>query len=206
MRARRELVAFLVVLLLVGSHAAAEERADAAVAPNPFEGLSLSSRREPIQIDADTLELDYKGSTVTYEGNVKVTQGEVTLTSDRLVITYDAEDLGSATDRKSATPRRDEAAERIRQIVAEGRVRIQQEGRVAEGRRAVFDQAAQTLVLSDHAVLHEGKNQVSGDRIVVYLNEQRSVVESGSTSARVSAVLYPGSLSDKDDSPAKAGQ
>jgi len=67
-------------------------------------------------------------------------------------------------------------------VVAEGQVRIHKGDRLAEGRRAVFDQAKQTIVLSDGAVLHEGPNQVAGDRIVVYLQEERSVVESGSNS------------------------
>ena len=67
------------------------------------------------------------------------------------------------------------------------------------GRRAVFDQAKQTVVLSDGAVLHDGPNQVAGERVIVYLKEDRSVVESGSNS-RVKAVLYPG----KDD--AKSGE
>jgi len=55
--------------------------------------------------------------------------------------------------------------------------------------RAEFDQAKQTVVLSDDAVVHDGSNEVSGDRIVVYLNENRSVVEGGS--GRVRAVLFP---------------
>jgi lipopolysaccharide transport protein LptA len=82
-------------------------------------------------------------------------------------------------------------ADKIKEVVAEGHVRIHKGDRLAEGRRAVFDQAKQTIVLSDGAVLHEGPNQVAGDRIVVYLQEERSVVEGGSNS-RVSAVFYPG--------------
>jgi lipopolysaccharide export system protein LptA len=93
-------------------------------------------------------------------------------------------------DAKAAGSRGD--ADRIKHVVAEGNVRIQRGDRVAEGGRAVFDQAKQTIVLSDGAVLHEGPNKVAGDRIVVYLQEERSVVESGSNS-RVSAVFYPGS-------------
>src|SRR4029079_9957094 len=54
-----------------------------------FQSLSLGSNKEPINISADSLELDYKGSVLTYAGNVKVRQGDVTLTSDTLAITYD---------------------------------------------------------------------------------------------------------------------
>jgi len=172
-----------------------------------FQNLSLGSNKEPINITADGMELDYKGSVLTYSGNVKVVQGDATLTSDRLEITYDRQAVQpSASSSPGAAaavpaPASSPAAgaskggsttdtDKIKQIIAEGHVRMQRGDRVAEGRRAVFDQAKQTIVLSDHAVLHEGQNQVAGDRIVVYLQDQRSVVESSSNS-RVSAVFYP---------------
>jgi lipopolysaccharide export system protein LptA len=174
-----------------------------------FQGLSLGSNKDPININADSLELDYKGSVLTYSGNVKVTQGDVTLTSDRLAITYDRQAVQrasgpradvagspapspgeSSAEASTARAARSSGADKIKEVIAEGHVRIQRGDRVAEGQRAVFDQAKQTIVLSDNAVLHEGANQVTGDRIIVYLQEQRSVVEGGSNS-RVSAVFYP---------------
>ena len=38
-----------------------------------------------------------------------------------------------------------------------------------------------TFTLSEGAVLHDGPNQVAGERVIVYLKEERSVVESGSS-------------------------
>ena len=199
-----------------------------------FQSLALGSGKEPIRIHSDSLELDYKGSTLTYRGNVQVTQGEVTLDSDTLAITFDrsekpggakpggakrgdkkAAPTASSTDASDAAAKSDDAAKpvavpgrgdagRIKQVIAEGHVKIRQGDRLAEGRRAVFDQAKQTIVLSDGAVLHEGPNKVTGDRIVVYLQEERSVVESGSNS-RVQAVFYPGSAGAKDATKTKTG-
>jgi lipopolysaccharide export system protein LptA len=167
-----------------------------------FQSLSLGSGRGPVRIDADFLELDYKSSNVSYRGNVQVVQGDITMNSDRLSITYDpsairSSDKSAEPSAKKATPGGD--AGKIKEIIAEGNVRIRQGTRIAEGRRAVFDQAKQTVVLSDGAVLHDGPNQVAGERVIVYLQEERSVVESGANS-RVKAVLYPG----KDDAGAKA--
>jgi lipopolysaccharide export system protein LptA len=190
------LVAMVVALVLMVAAPAvpAEDRAHAAPAPNPFAGLSVSARGAPIKIKSDSLELDYRGGTVTYRGAVHVTQGDLTLTSDRLIIAFNQGALEGATTGGGTAPD-DAVAQRIREIVAEGHVRIEQKARVASGRRAVFDQARQTIVLTDDAVLQEGPNQVSGERIVVYLDEQRSVVEGGSRS-RVQAVLYPDSVDD----------
>ncbi len=182
---------------------AAEKPSAAAAAAQPgslFQSLSLGSGKGPVRIDADSLELDYKTSNITYRGHVQVTQGDVTLDSDRLTITYDP--AAVKRDNTGGTPAPKTGgtdADRIKQIIAEGNVRIRQGTRLAEGRRAVFDQAKQTFTLSDGAVLHEGPNQVAGERVIVYLKEERSVVESGSNT-RVKAVLYPG----KDDKQATA--
>jgi lipopolysaccharide export system protein LptA len=203
-RGRCELVVAIVCSLLFAAGAAATEPSTDGVKPSAqagkrpdqmdfFQSLSLGSRNEPINISSDSLELDYKGSVLTYRGNVQVKQGDVTLTSDRLSITYDRESVQKvpgATPAPTAAGSRGDA-DKIKEVVAEGNVRIRRGDRLAEGRRAVFDQGKQTIVLSDGAVLHEGPNKVAGDRIVVYLQEERSVVESGSNS-RVSAVFYPG--------------
>ncbi len=172
-----------------GASAADREQGQADL----FQSLSLGSRKDPIQINADGLELDYKSSKITYHGSVQLTQGDVTLTSDRLTISYDPNAVkrgaGSAPPSKAAGAG-DTA--RIREVVADGNVRIRQGERLAEGGRAVFDQATQTIVLSNGAVLHDGPNQVTGERVVVYLQEERSVVESGASAPRVKAVLFPG--------------
>ena len=77
-------------------------------------------------------------------------------------------------------------------MVAQGNVVITQKTRRATGQVAVFSQTMRQLVLGGDPVLRDGPNEVTGDRIVVYLDEGRSVVESGGKK-RVSAVLYPGS-------------
>lgn len=190
----RTLAAAIVALLVWGATSRAQ---DPVKKPEPeganelFRSLSLGSGKEPIQIKADTLEFDYKGSLITYRGNVQVAQGDVTLESDRLAISYDPAAVRREGQGAKGVGSPSRGADRVKQIIAEGNVRIRQGERLAEGRRAVFDQTKQTIVLSDGAVLHDGPNQVAGERIVVYLQEQRSVVESGSSS-RVTAVLYPG--------------
>ncbi len=168
-----------------------------------FQSLSLGSGKGPVRIASDSLELDYKSSNILYKGHVEVTQGDITLNSDRLSITYDSAAVKRDNTGEGAAAKTGKApgtdADRIKQIIAEGNVRIRQGTRLAEGGRAVFDQAKQTVVLSDGAVLHEGPNQVAGERVIVYLKEERSVVE-GDSNTRVKAVLYPG----KDDKEAKA--
>jgi lipopolysaccharide export system protein LptA len=92
---------------------------------------------------------------------------------------------------------------RVQNIVAVGNVRIDQGARWAVGGHAVFDQGQRTLVLTENPVLHDGPNVVAGDRVVVFLDENRSIVEGGRK--RVKAVLYPNNNNGPDaNTPAQA--
>jgi lipopolysaccharide export system protein LptA len=132
----------------------------------------LTSQQGPVTITARELEFDYRNRQLTYRGDVTVSQGDLTLQSNSLQLKLDRE-----------------IPEKVHEIIAEGHVRVTKGDRLATGGRAVFDQDARTVVLSDQATLREGANEVSGERVVVYLDEQRSVVEGGER--RVRAVLFP---------------
>ncbi|PKN06272.1 MAG: lipopolysaccharide transport periplasmic protein LptA, partial [Deltaproteobacteria bacterium HGW-Deltaproteobacteria-7] len=45
-------------------------------------------------------------------------------------------------------------------------------------------------VMTGNAVLSEGKNSIKGDRVIVFLNENRGIVESN-TQKQVKAIIYP---------------
>jgi lipopolysaccharide export system protein LptA len=178
--------------------------------PGPFGFGKLGASKDPVTVTSDTLEYDYRGNVVRYRGRVEVIQGDVKLVSDVLTITL--EDAKRAAKGGEKTPAAAPApaaptpeaqgpaardAGRLREIVAEGNVRIDQGTRWAVGGRAIFDQTRRTLVLTENPVMHDGQNSVAGDRVVVYLDEDRSVVEGGQQ--RVKAVLYP----DKQQAPGK---
>lgn len=147
---------------------------------NVFGALSFTAGREPISVTADTLEFDYKAGVIAYKGSVKATQGDMTLEADRLTITLASRNAGQ-----------------LREVVASGRVRLAKGQRWATAGEAIFDQVQRTAVLRHGAVLHDGANRVEGDRVVVYLDEERSVVEGAEKGGRVSAVLVPPAQEDK---------
>jgi lipopolysaccharide export system protein LptA len=137
-----------------------------------LEGFALGGEGGPVRITADRMEFDYKTKVLTYRGAVAVTQADLTLRSHELRVTLDPDE-----------------PERPREVVAEGAVEITKGARRASGGRAVFDDAARTITLSEDARLQDGPNEIAGQRVVVYLDEERSVVEGGPQ--RVRAVLYP---------------
>jgi len=148
-----------------------------------LESFSLSAERGPVRIEAKTLEFEYRTGNLTYRGEVKVTQADIALSSDSLLVRLDTEKVGKP-----------------KEIVAEGNVRVVNGERVATGGRAVFDQATQTITLSQDAVLRDGPNEVAGEKVVVFLEEQRSIVEGGHD--RVRAVLFPSGKSTPGDGTA----
>jgi len=186
-RASRRLGRILVLAVSVAASAGAtaQEKKDGF-------GLGLGALgdgKEPVTVTSDRLEFDYRNNVVVYSGSVNAEQGDLKIKSDELRITLKPNDEEKAEG--DAPDAVDEESARVQEIVASGNVRIDQAGRWAVGGKAVFDQRARTFVLTDHPVLHEGPNEVAGDRVVVYLDEDRSVVEGDRT--RVKAVLYPGS-------------
>jgi len=61
---------------------------------------------------------------------------------------------------------------------------------VATGEEAVYFRETNKVILTGNAVLNEGKNLIKGDRVIVYLNENRGIVES-SSQKQVKAIIYP---------------
>jgi len=178
-------------LLVVSSAAAAQGQKNG-------DGLglglgALGDGKEPVTVTSDKLEFDYKKNVVVYSGTVNAEQGDLKIKSDELRITLKPTDRkeAAAGDAPESATAVDEESARVQEIVASGNVRIDQGGQWAVGGKAIFDQQARTFVLTDNPVLHQGPNQVTGDRVVVYLDENRSVVEGGRS--RVKAIVHPGS-------------
>jgi len=187
------IAALFVILFLTAAAAVAETPAKRAGSGNPADqlngllgGFALGGDHGPVHIDADAMEFDYKTKVLTYRGGVVVTQADMILHSDTLRVSLDMDH-----------------PDKPREVVAEGKVRIDKGARRATGGRAVFDNAARTVTLSDQAHLQDGPNEVAGERVVEYLDEQRSVVEGGQD--RVRAVLYP-SETKQDGVPRDGGK
>lgn len=135
--------------------------------------LSVGVSNEPVRVTADRLEADDTSRTLKFTGNAVARQGDVSIASDQLTVEYLAEDR------------------QVKQIVAEGNVKIIQGQRVATGQRAVYDRLQEQIILSGSPVITEGPNSVRGDEIVLFMDGRRSLVKGGS-SGRVQAVFQPG--------------
>jgi len=101
-------------------------------------------------------------------------QGDVTIHADQARVYYEKKDEGHD----------------VREIVATGNVKIYQGDRLATSQKAVFNNWEQKITLTGQPKVWQGKDMVSGEKIIVLLEEDKSLVESGAEH-RVEVVLYP---------------
>jgi lipopolysaccharide export system protein LptA len=142
------------------------------------------NKKDPIYITADWMEVDQKKSTIMYKGRVVAVQADMTMRSDTLTAYYDTE------------------MKAMKQIVAEGKVNATQGARVATGERAVFDDKAKTVTLTGNPVMRQGNNQVSGVRVVYYVEQDKAIAE-GDGKVRVQATIFPDELKGREPGDAK---
>lgn len=166
-------VAVVVILHAMGSSAGAAE--GGAQGGRPASAGFFGDKDTPLVITADSMEIQRKTNTIIYNGNVLVVRGDVKIASDALLARYDAKGGG------------------LRSVVAEGTVRVRHAGREMTGDKAVFDGAEETIVVSGNTTVQDGNNSISGDRITVFMKEDRVLVEN--SGGRVKAVVVPGELS-----------
>jgi lipopolysaccharide export system protein LptA len=197
-RPHPEIGAALALLAALAATAAEPPARDAAKGNALFDAGSFGNRKEPITVTADNLEYDYKANVVVYRGDVLAVQGDTKVRSDTLTVTFATRDGTPAGAPAPADPAA-KGNPKLQQIVAVGNVRIDNGSRWATGGRAVFEQGTRTIVLTEAPVMHDGPNEVIGDRVIVYLDENKTKVEGGRK--RVKAVVYP---SKADELPSAA--
>ena len=134
--------------------------------------------RGPIHVTSDRLEADDEARTVIFSGNAVATQDDVTIHGDRLTIKYAGE------------------KREIVQMIADGHVRIVQQGKLATGEKAVFYKQEERVVMTGSPKVTEGESFVEGQEITLYLNEKRTVVSRGA-GGRVNPVFTPKSEGKK---------
>lgn len=133
--------------------------------------FGFTNSRAPIDILSDTVEADQKNNTVTFKGNVIAKQEDTTLYTNTLIITYDQNN-------------------RLKEIIAVGNVKVIQLDRRATGQRATFDPDKNRVILDGEAVIREGANVIRGERIIFFIDEERSIVEGGK-GGRVTTSITP---------------
>ena len=182
--------AAVVLTVLVGLAAAVSPLAAQTKAPTPRPGVGAATpapkpaakpadrasgprSNAPIVIDADRMEASRKDGLVVFTGNVVAKQDNSVQTADRMEVYLD------------------DKSERVLRIVSTGNVKIVTEDcRTGTARRVEYYDDDQRLLLIGDAKVWQEDNVVTGERIVMFLADDRSEVEAG-PQGRVKSVFYP---------------
>jgi lipopolysaccharide export system protein LptA len=161
---------------------ATPKAAETKPAPTAKAGERKTGQRSnaPIVIDADKMEAMKKDGLVIFTGNVVAKQDNSTQTADRMEVYLD------------------DKGERVLRIISTGNVKIVTEDcRTGTARRAEYYDDDQRLLLLGNAKVWQQENVVTGERITIWLAEDRSLVEG--TPERVKSVFYPKREETKTD-------
>jgi len=171
---------------------------------NALQGFS-QNRNEPVQINAQTLEVRDKKKMATYNGNVVLVQGDTTLRCKTLVVYYDAGQAGGPPV-KSSTPS-PAGTQQIRRIEATGSVVVTQKGQTATGEKAIYDISDDTVRLfpapGGMVAVTQGPNVVRGPRLIVHLDTGVSHFEG---EGGVYSLIVPNSTSKSENPQAAPAQ
>lgn len=136
----------------------------------------------PIEITADTLEVEQESQIAIFRGNVDAVQGTLSLRADLLKVYYRTDEDGNNS---------------ISKIEAEDNVLISSPTETAQGDRGVYDIDSEKMHLFGSVVLTRGQNVIKGDRMELDLATGKSKVESASVATggqgRVKALFVPNS-------------
>lgn len=148
----------------------------ATLAPKAADGQSLDhDSGQPIEISADSLEVEQDTQIATFAGNVDAVQGDLVLSADKLRVHYEGKESSVGLAAGSGN--------KIRRIEAEGGVIIASPEETAEGSQGTYDVRGKIVVLEGSVVLTRGENVVRGERLVMDLVSGKSRIVGVETAA-----------------------
>ncbi|AFJ45505.1 lipopolysaccharide ABC transporter substrate-binding protein LptA [Shimwellia blattae] len=142
---------------------------------------------QPIHIESDQQSLDMQGNVVTFTGNVVVTQGTIKINADKVVVTRPEGQSGKEVIDGYGNPATF--------------YQMQDNGKPVKGHAAKmhYELASDFVVLTGNAYLEQLDSNIKGDKIT-YLVKQQKMQAFSSKGKRVTTVLVPNQLQDKNGS------
>jgi len=120
------------------------------------------SVREPTIVTSQKMTTDNKAKTALFEGNVVAKKGDRTMYADKMLVHYSEEKGGS----------------NIKEIDAEGNVKLVKEDRVVTSKVAVYyAEPEEYIVFTGEPRASEGENVVTGTKITYFMKDDHSIVE-----------------------------
>ncbi len=186
-----------------------------AAAQTPGSSLAANyaaNSDQPIDIEADALEVDDRKKIATFTGNVSATQGNFNLRAREIQVSYTSRD-NTATQSADAGAAGPGANSQITRIDAKGKVLVTtNDNQTATSDWARFEVLTQLVTIGGNVVLSQGPNTIKGDRLVIDLKTGLSRFENDGQTAegetpkqRLRAIFTPKSGATPDNPGAALG-
>lgn len=145
---------------------------------------------KPIHIDSDQQSLDMDSNVATFTGNVIVTQGTIKINADKVVVTRPGGEQGKEVVEGFGNPATF--------------YQMQDNGKPVKGHASKMRYELQNdyVVLTGNAWLEQLDSNIKGDKITYLVKEQKMQAFS-EKGKRVTTVLVPSQLQDKNNSGQK---
>jgi len=118
-------------------------------------GQSLQLTGQPLEVTADSLEVDQASGASVFRGNVLAIQGDLRMTAGTIRIEY--------------TPATDGGSQRVDRLIASGGVTLVTPSEALEAREAIYTLPQGDLEMTGDVLLVQGQNVLSGQRFVANL-------------------------------------
>ncbi|WP_312241460.1 lipopolysaccharide ABC transporter substrate-binding protein LptA [Pantoea sp.] len=143
---------------------------------------------KPVNIDSENQALDLQGNVATFTGNVIVTQGTIKITADKVVVTRPGGDSNKTIVDAWGNPATF--------------YQMQDSGKPVQGHagKLHYELAKDFIELTSNAYIEQLDSNIKGDRITYLVKEQKMQAYSQGQSKRVTTVLMPSQLQDKNGS------
>ncbi|MDA8165233.1 MAG: lipopolysaccharide transport periplasmic protein LptA [Desulfobacteraceae bacterium] len=165
-------------------------------APGGAFAQEKSAQALPIHIEADRMESYQNKNEVLFLGRVEAQQGGAVIHADEMTVTYlpAGKENSKENGKENGAEAEGGKSQRIDKVYAKGDVRVTNEGWVATGQTLDFFAKERKAILTGDARAWQDNNLVTGDRIILYLDEGKTVVEPNEQAGqRVTATVYPDS-------------
>ena len=149
-----------IALLLAAAPATAQNIA--------FGGVKADTSAQ-VEVAADSLSVNQSDGSAVFTGNVVIGQGDMRLSAETVTVEY-----------------AEGGQNRIRSLHATGSVTLVSGADAAEAREAVYDVESGNVTLTGDVVMTQGRNALTGDKMVVNLVSGTAKVD-----GRVRSVLQP---------------
>ncbi len=144
--------------------------------------MAIADEAPPILIEADQMISREQDNSVVFLGAVEARQGDITIRAGEMTVYYARQDGQSEG----------KMAGEVIKIICRNNVEISQGDWLGTGDRMDYHARERKVILSGNAKAWQGRNMVSGYKIIYYLDKKRTIVKQNETgTSRVKAIIHP---------------